>query len=316
MIQRQPFLKAVKSCTGIQKVSLHYGSASKIKEQEDSNNAKPAEVMREIPIKFQTSSGSYILDTIRYATSSGRSDTTFKPPKILIDENDEKALPLYKYHIPTNSFQKVVLSVGAAAAALLDPRRADMVAVLGETTGYAALSKLFSSMIQDTEGQQILLDKPRINSSILNLNELAKLPEGTLGHAYIRFLEDNQVTPDSRLPVQFVDEPELAYIMQRYREAHDLFHTVLGMPTNMLGEVTVKWIEGIQTGLPMCIGGAIFGPLRFKPKQRQKYISTYLPWAIRVGKSSKLLMNVYFEKRWEQSLAELRQELSIEEPPI
>ena len=43
------------------------------------------------------------------------------------------------------------------------------------------------------------------------------------------------VTPDTRTPVQFVDDIELAYVMQRYREIHDLVHTVLGMPTNMLG---------------------------------------------------------------------------------
>ncbi|XP_027234852.2 ubiquinone biosynthesis protein COQ4 homolog, mitochondrial [Penaeus vannamei] len=228
---------------------------------------------------------------------------------------EEKALPLYKHHIPTDIFQKTLLTVGAAAAALLDPRRHDMVAVLGETTGYTALSKIYAMMIEDEEGRQILIDKPRINSSTLNLPFLRQLPEGTLGHAYIKFLDDNQVTPDSRLPVQFVDDPELAYVMQRYREGHDLFHTVLGMPTNMLGEVAVKWIEGIQTGLPMCVAGAIFGPLRFRPKQRQKYISEYLPWAVRVGRSSKLLMNVYFEKRWEQSLTELRDELGIESPP-
>jgi ubiquinone biosynthesis protein Coq4 len=34
------------------------------------------------------------------------------------------------------------------------------------------------------------------------------------------------------------------------------------MPTDMVGEVMVKWVEGLQTGLPMCIGGAILGPLR------------------------------------------------------
>ena len=51
--------------------------------------------------------------------------------------------------------------------------------------------------------------------------------------------------------------------MQRYREVHDMFHTVLGMPTNLLGEIVVKWIEAIQLGLPMAILGALFGPLRF-----------------------------------------------------
>lgn len=34
----------------------------------------------------------------------------------------------------------------------------------------------------------------------------------------------------------------------------------------LLGEVTVKWVEGIQTKLPMCVAGAIFGPLRLKTK--------------------------------------------------
>lgn len=45
------------------------------------------------------------------------------------------------------------------------------------------------------------------------------------------------VTPDTRAEVKFVDDEELAYVMQRYREVHDLMHTVLGMPTNMLGEL-------------------------------------------------------------------------------
>lgn len=54
--------------------------------------------------------------------------------------------------------------------------------------------------------------------------------------------------------------------MTRYRETHDLVHTVLGMPTNMLGEVSVKWIEAINTGLPMCYGGAVFGAIRLRPK--------------------------------------------------
>ena len=33
------------------------------------------------------------------------------------------------------------------------------------------------------------------------------------------------------LQVRFVDDPELAYVMQRYREIHDFTHTLLGMPT-------------------------------------------------------------------------------------
>lgn len=38
------------------------------------------------------------------------------------------------------------------------------------------------------------------------------------------------------MPPKFVDDEELAYVIQRYREVHDVMHTLLGMPTNMLGE--------------------------------------------------------------------------------
>lgn len=74
------------------------------------------------------------------------------------------------------------------------------------------------------------------------------------------------VTPDSRMEVRFMDDPELAFVMTRYRESHDLVHTILGMPTNMLGEVSVKWFEALNTRLPMCYGGAVFGALRLRPK--------------------------------------------------
>ena len=37
-----------------------------------------------------------------------------------------------------------------------------------------------------------------------------------------------QAHPDERLPVEFVDDVELAYIMRRYREIHDITHVGLG----------------------------------------------------------------------------------------
>lgn len=49
-------------------------------------------------------------------------------------------------------------------------------------------------------------------------------------------LDLQKVSPDTRMPPKFVDDEELAYVIQRYREVHDMMHTLLGMPTNMLGE--------------------------------------------------------------------------------
>lgn len=68
--------------------------------------------------------------------------------------------------------------------------------------------------------------------------------------------------------MHFVDDVNLAYIAQRYREVHDLFHVLLDMPTTMLGEVAVKWVEAFQTRLPMAATGGLFGAVRRKPKYK------------------------------------------------
>ncbi|XP_059615031.1 ubiquinone biosynthesis protein COQ4 homolog, mitochondrial isoform X2 [Phlebotomus argentipes] len=213
--------------------------------------------------------------------------------------------------IPVTETQRKILSIGSSVAALLDPRRHDMIACLGETTGEVALRRIHKEMKSCEEGLQILDDMPRINSRTVDLESLGKLPADTFGHHYWKFLSDNKVTPDSRMEVRFLEDAKLAYVMTRYRECHDLIHTVLGMPTNMLGEVAVKWVEALNTDLPMCWGGAVFGAARLRPKQRKMYVQHYLPWAISVGKAAKPLMSVYWEKRWEQRIDELRDELQI-----
>lgn len=144
---------------------------------------------------------------------------------------------MQKNFIPTNSFQKTLLSCGSAAIALLNPYRADMIACLGEVTGESALRYMKQKMVETDEGAEILSEKPRINSKTVAFEKLIKMPENTLGRIYADFMRENKITADSRLPVQFIADPELAYVMQRYREVHDLVHASLFMKTTMLGEV-------------------------------------------------------------------------------
>ncbi|XP_067646150.1 ubiquinone biosynthesis protein COQ4 homolog, mitochondrial isoform X2 [Eurosta solidaginis] len=206
---------------------------------------------------------------------------------------------------------KVLLSAGSSIASLIDPRRHDMIAALGETTGELALRNILQTMQASIEGKRILEQKPRINTRTVDFNRLRSLTENTFGYAYAKFLDDNNVTPDTRMEVRFLQDPLLAYVMTRYRECHDLVHTVLGMPTNMLGEVTVKWVEALNNGLPMCYGGAVFGAMRLRPKQRKEYVARYLPLAIKNGMEIKPLLSIYWEERWEQDLEDLRTELRI-----
>uniref|UniRef100_A0A8C4R2Z7 Ubiquinone biosynthesis protein COQ4 homolog, mitochondrial n=1 Tax=Eptatretus burgeri TaxID=7764 RepID=A0A8C4R2Z7_EPTBU len=223
---------------------------------------------------------------------------------------------LYPGHMNTSALQKATLAVGSAVMSLYNPYRHDMVAVFGEVTGGSALSRLHQKMLRDPEGRLILQERPRINSSLLDIPRLRSLPPDTFGYAYSRFLDDHHVTPDSRAPVRFVDDADLAYVMQRYREIHDFMHTLLGMPINMLGEVTVKIFEAVQTGLPMCILGSVFGPLQLSSRKRLELVSKLLPWALHCGSSSSCVLNVYYEKYWDEPLAQMQARIGITPPPL
>jgi len=78
------------------------------------------------------------------------------------------SIKLYKDHKPTSTFQKCLLVVGSSLVSLYNPERADMVAVLGETTGSHALKSILEKMESDPVGRTILLEKPRINSTTVD----------------------------------------------------------------------------------------------------------------------------------------------------
>ena len=190
-----------------------------------------------------------------------------------------------------------------------------MVAALGETTAGPALPRLRSQMLSSPEGRRILKSRPRISTKTVSLSSLTQLPPNTLGATYHSWLTRCNVTPDSREPVHYIDDPELAYVMQRYRECHDLYHAALGMPVDGLSEIAVKAFEFANLGLPMTGLAAAMGWARLSAKRKERYFKEYLPWALRCGGQAKSLITVFWEERWEQDIGELRKELGLSEPP-
>ncbi|KAF9919035.1 Ubiquinone biosynthesis protein [Lobosporangium transversale] len=222
---------------------------------------------------------------------------------------------LYKGHIPISPLQRTILAFGSAFTALYNPLRGDMVAALGETTGSIFLARIRDQMLQDPEGRRILLERPKITSETMQLDNLRQLSDGTFGREYVRFLDDQQVSPDTREPVHFVDSEELAYVMQRYRETHDFYHTLTGLPVTVDGEIALKWFEMAQTGLPMTVLSSLFGPLRLTSQERTRLFDVYIPWALENGSNSKLLMNVRWEDWMDRPVEKVRQELGVRPCP-
>lgn len=199
-------------------------------------------------------------------------------------------------------------------------RDADLVATLAETTAGPALERLRDAMLADPhgEGPRILRERPRISSRTADPARLRGLPDGTLGREYVRFLGAQRVTADSRRPVQFVDDAELAYVMQRHREVHDFWHVLLGLPlVSVTAELALKWWEAVHTGLPHCAMAAAIGPLSPSMSQagRRALLTHYIPWAVRSGRTAHPLMAVYYEQHLDEPVVDLCARLRVERAP-
>lgn len=146
-----------------------------------------------------------------------------------------------------------------------------------------------------------------------------------------------------------MDDDELAYVSQRNREVHDLWHVLFNCKTTVLGELALKavrlstlsrpfghrlfdvtptatnenlyliacldQVEFSQTGLPMAFLSVAGAQFRLSPPDRALLWSTYLPWASRAGLRAAPLMSIYYEAHFHRELEQVRAEWRIEEAP-
>ncbi|PGG97311.1 ubiquinone biosynthesis protein COQ4, mitochondrial [Helicocarpus griseus UAMH5409] len=225
-----------------------------------------------------------------------------------------RPLPNYPDHIPLTAIERGALAVGSAIGSLLNPRRGDLIAALGEATATPYfIYRLRDAMLSDPTGRRILRDRPRITSKTLSVEYLRSLPPNSVGRAYVGWLDREGVGPDTRETVRYIDDEECAYVMQRYRECHDFYHAVTGLPVMVEGEIALKAFEFANTMLPMT-GLSMFAVMRLKPAERERFWKLHLPWAVRSGLAAKEVINVYWEEQLERDVGELRDELGIEKP--
>ena len=58
---------------------------------------------------------------------------------------------------PLNGWQRAIVAIDSADGALMDPRKTDLIAALGETTGKHALQRNFDRMEKSPEGMVSLM---------------------------------------------------------------------------------------------------------------------------------------------------------------
>ncbi|PVU93375.1 hypothetical protein BB561_003311 [Smittium simulii] len=228
-------------------------------------------------------------------------------------EYGSETTPLKKYetHIPTTLPQKLAIALGSSILAVSEPTNGDYVAAVGDITSIPFLDRLRQLMLKDTNGRDILRRRPEIHFCESSFEALGKLENNTFGYHYYNYLTSLGISWKTRTATKFVDDAELAYIILRHRQIHDFYHVLLNRDISLLGEITIKYFEFVQTGLPVGLFATIVAPLRLNSEERSRLLTVDLPYAYNVAKSSKLLLNVDFEKYWNTPIDQMRKELGL-----
>ncbi|MBD2567602.1 Coq4 family protein [Anabaena lutea] len=157
----------------------------------------------------------------------------------------------------------------------------------------------FEDALDQTQIAQLAVDELKKNSEInalfterwlpapINLDELSKLPEGTLGNVYATEMKARGFDPNFYKKVPVVDD--ISYLKMLWRTTHDIYHVVAGFETDVFGELGLQAFVLAQTPIPISIMLVSFGmvlislyqPAKLKPLMteisRGYYLGSHTP---------------------------------------
>jgi ubiquinone biosynthesis protein COQ4 len=107
-----------------------------------------------------------------------------------------------------------------------------------------SLVRLRARLQESEQGRQLLAEQPDLVPMLKDREGLRALPEGSLGRAYLAFVEGEGVTADglvgaSTIARQGDQASELRWIRDWLRDTHDLWHAVLGYEGDLVGEAAL-----------------------------------------------------------------------------
>jgi ubiquinone biosynthesis protein COQ4 len=204
--------------------------------------------------------------------------------------------------------RELVRLVRAIVRVLRDSERTDEIHVAEELTGRRRFAALRAGISASPEGREILADRPELRSDQVDFGALRRLPPHTLGHAYVAHLDTHGLSADSQAaPTRHVSDPEVAYLMRRFRQTHDVWHALLGLGTTGHEEVLVHAFSWGQLRLPVSAMVLVFGtPKHILLERRWQALRRGLAEAWRSGRGALPLLPVYWEKLWGDPLEEVR----------
>jgi ubiquinone biosynthesis protein COQ4 len=204
--------------------------------------------------------------------------------------------------------------VGLAVVRVLgDSTKTHEIHRVEEITGRPRFRQLLADLATTPDGQRLLADRPELSTERVDFAHLRALPESTLGGAYVRHLDGNGITADYQAAAtRHVDDPDMAYLMRRFRQTHDIWHTLLGIGITGHEEVLVHWFSYGQLRLPVSALIMVFGTAKHLVFEgRWRALRHSMLEAYRAGRDAEPLMPAVWEDLWDAPLAAVRERYGV-----
>jgi ubiquinone biosynthesis protein COQ4 len=151
-------------------------------------------------------------------------------------------------------------------------------------------------------------ERPELSSAHLDFERMRKLPPTTLGGAYVRHLDGNKITADYQaVGTSYVEDDRMAYMMRRFRQTHDIWHTLLDLGVTPHEEVIIHAFSWGQLRLPVSALVVAFGSLKHLVlEKRWGALRHSLAESYRAGVEADPLLTVIWEDQWTSPIEQVR----------
>jgi ubiquinone biosynthesis protein COQ4 len=164
------------------------------------------------------------------------------------------------------------VSWGLAFKALVglarDTGRTDHVFTIISALSGNTLERTYQAFRRTPYGARLLVERPSLAARLADEAWLASMPEGSLGREYLKFMTRSRITSDGLMAAQEagidpnaaldVDDAR-AYVGDRLRDMHDLWHVLTEYGADDTGEIANLWFSVGQFGNPGMAFIAFFG---------------------------------------------------------
>jgi ubiquinone biosynthesis protein COQ4 len=194
--------------------------------------------------------------------------------------------------------------------------------LLGALRGRSS-ERAFKQFKRTPTGRAVLAERRDLPTTLSNRAALAAMPEGSLGQAFLAFMDRCGLTPEGLVDAARAAghdisavEADFRLYIERVRAQHDLWHVVTGYGCDGFGEVCLVAYSWRQIGNLGFLVIAVAGAAKYAKLFPGRPVWKAMLEGLRRGGKGARLANADWEALLPLPLDEVRRQLGIPDAPL